>query len=168
MAEHAQPADVVICDLWADDVPAGALEAAARDVWAYWLDETKRPWAEQKAAWLETPPGDGLPVRLGAIASGECVGTASIVVCDLPHRPELTPWVASVLVRDAWRGRGIGAALVTAAGQVAARHGIDALYLFTPDAEAFYARLGWSVFDHEVARGYEVVVMRKALVPVAE
>ena len=40
------------------------------------------------------------------------VGTASLVASDLPSRPDLTPWLASVLVRPQFRGRGYSAPLV--------------------------------------------------------
>ena len=160
----AVPPDVAIHDLWAGDAPPDALATAAREVCEYWRDATMRPWVEQKADWLETHPGDGLPLRLGAIAGGVCVGTVSLVYNDLAQRPDLTPWVASVLVRPAWRGRGIAAALLAEAERRAAAHRVEALYLFTPDAEAYYARLGWTAFDHGYTRGEEIVLMRKAMV----
>ena len=163
MAEPALPPGVAIHDLRAADAPPGALEAASHAVWQYWLDVTSRPWPEQRAAWLEAPSGDTLPIRLGAIADGKCVGTVSLVACDLAQRPDLAPWVASVLVWPAWRGRGLGVALMAAIEQAAAACGYDAAYLFTPDAEAFYARLRWSAFDYDLARGQEVVIMRKAI-----
>ena len=34
------------------------------------------------------------------------VGTASLVTKDLPSSPDLTPWLAGVLVRPEFRGRG--------------------------------------------------------------
>jgi hypothetical protein len=37
------------------------------------------------------------------------------------------------------------------------------LYLFTPDQEQFYARLGWLVIDHTEYRGQQVVIMNKSL-----
>jgi predicted N-acetyltransferase YhbS len=40
------------------------------------------------------------------------VGTASLIANDLPSRPDLTPWLASVLVRPQFRGRGYSAPLV--------------------------------------------------------
>src|SRR5688572_13759565 len=39
------------------------------------------------------------------------VGTASLVNSDLPSRPDLTPWLAGVLVLPAFRGQGYSAAL---------------------------------------------------------
>lgn len=159
----ALPPDVAIHDLWAGDAPPDALATAAREVWEHWRDVTLRPWVEQKANWLETHPGDGLPVRLGAIAGGECIGTVSLVYNDLPQRPDLAPWVASVLVRPAWRGRGIAAALLAEAERRAAAQRVETLYLFTPGAEAYYTRLGWTAFDHGYARGEEIVLMRKVV-----
>ena len=65
-------------------------------------------------------------------------------------RNHLTPWLASVVVRPASRGQGIGSVLVRDVMQMAAVQGWESIYLVTPDAEQFYARLGWSIFEEDV------------------
>jgi N-acetylglutamate synthase-like GNAT family acetyltransferase len=42
--------------------------------------------------------------------------------------------------------------------------GVKTLYLFTPDQERFYARLGWSAIERCTYRGYAQVVMALPLV----
>lgn len=39
--------------------------------------------------------------------------------------------------------------------------GFDTLYLWTPDKEHFYARLGWTVIDRTEYRNENAVVMKK-------
>ena len=49
----------------------------------------------------------------------------------------------SLVVPAGERGKGLGAALVSHAEQFAARHGIDAIYLLTTTAAAFFERQGY-------------------------
>ena len=70
------------------------------------------------------------------------VGSASLIAQDMDTRPELSPWLASVYVAAEHRRQGIGSALVRRVAQEAAALGVETLYLFTPDQEHFYARLG--------------------------
>jgi hypothetical protein len=39
------------------------------------------------------------------------------------------------------------------------------LYLYTPDKEGFYSRLGWQVVERTSYRGYQQVVMSLPLAP---
>ena len=87
------------------------------------------------------------------------LGSSSLLVQDLDTRPELSPWLASVYVDENYRGQGIGSALVRHAAQKAAEFGVEKLYLFTPDREQFYARLGWTVIERTPFGGKMQVVM---------
>lgn len=53
----------------------------------------------------------------------------------------------SLVVAPPVRGRGLGRALVRHLEDHAAEHGIDALYLLTTTADAFFARLGYRVIE---------------------
>ncbi|GGX94024.1 N-acetyltransferase GCN5 [Litchfieldella qijiaojingensis] len=105
----------------------------------------------------------GVPSVFVAMHGEAPVGTASLVVDDMSVRPELTPWLASVFVLPAWRGRGIASRLVQRVEHEAREWGIERCYLFTPDQQALYRRLGWR--DHESLsyRGEEVTIMTRAL-----
>ena len=96
-------------------------------------------------------------------ADGALLGSASLLARDMDTHPELTPWVASVYVRRACRGSGVGSALIRHIMQVAARRGLSALYLFTPDRVAFYERLGWTERSHELYQGVPVTLMQADL-----
>jgi GNAT superfamily N-acetyltransferase len=76
--------------------------------------------------------------------SERIVGTAQVVWAEAenqPHRADL----AKMLVHRRGRRHGIGAALLTAAEELAARQGKTLLVLDTAsaDAERLYARQGW-------------------------
>jgi N-acetylglutamate synthase-like GNAT family acetyltransferase len=87
------------------------------------------------------------------------VGSASLIAQDMDTRPELSPWLASVYVAAEHRRQGIGSALVRRVVEEAAALKVKRLYLFTPDRESFYARLGWSAIERCTYRGYPQVVM---------
>ena len=97
------------------------------------------------------------------LADGAPVGTASLVAHDLEERPDLTPWLASVAVPPAFRGRGHASRLVRAVEASARQAGVVCLYLFTVTAVPLYAGLGWSEFAVELHRGKAVTVMTRDL-----
>jgi predicted N-acetyltransferase YhbS len=102
-----------------------------------------------------------LPRTFIAIAEhGLPMGSASLVAHDMDTHPELTPWLASVFVAPIHRHKGIGAALVRHAMHAASQAGIATLWLFTPDQERLYGRLGWSTVAREPYHGAEVTIMR--------
>ena len=120
---------------------------------------------ERRTARLQTRLGkEQIPTMFVAYNTTEdgteiVVGSASLLVQDLDTRTELSPWLASVYVAAAFRRQGIGSALVRHAAQKATGMGVKTLYLFTPDREQFYARLGWSVIDRTPFGGCIQVVM---------
>lgn len=107
---------------------------------------------------------DAVPLTMVAVtAENAPVGTASLYVHDMDVRPSLTPWLASVYVAPERRQRGVGSLLVQTLEGVARRLQIPRLYLFTPDRERFYARLGWEPMERLEYRDEQVVLMTKAL-----
>jgi GNAT superfamily N-acetyltransferase len=94
----------------------------------------------------------------------EPLGTASLVTNDLPSRPDLTPWLASVLVRPQFRGRGYSAPRVKHV-EAAAAPLATLLWLYTWTAEPVYARLGWERvgLERDTDRDIEVVLMKRNL-----
>lgn len=57
----------------------------------------------------------------------------------------------SLAVAPSQRNQGLGRSLVAYAEEHAASHGIDALYLLTTTAEAFFSRLGYTPASREAA-----------------
>lgn len=108
--------------------------------------------------------GDGgVPSVFVAMAGHRPVGTAALMAEDMDSRRELTPWLASVFVLPEWRGRGIAARLIRRVEEEAADSGFSQFYLYTPDQQGLYRRLGWQ--DHEALsyRGEEVTIMLRRL-----
>ncbi len=98
-----------------------------------------------------------------AILDGLVMGTASLDANDLPVRPNLTPWLASVFVDVDHRSKGIASQLVARVEREARDRGVTRLHLHTTDRESFYAQRGWMVLERLVAWNLETVVMVKNL-----
>lgn len=119
---------------------------------------------EQRIARLQAGCGrGGVPTVLVALEDAKLCGSAMLLANDMETRPELTPWLAGVYVVAACRERGYGTALVGRAESEARALGVRRLYLYTPDAAAFYVRLGWIVTQACEYLGQAVVVMSKQL-----
>jgi GNAT superfamily N-acetyltransferase len=130
-------------------------------------------WHHQQ--WRHYNPGDTVAKRIGrmreqlgrrqipttfvALAGEAVMGSASLVAHDMHNRSNLTPWLASVYVAPEHRRQGVGSALVERVVQEARAIGVETLYLFTPDREAWYVALGWSVQERTEYMGAPAVIM---------
>ena len=103
--------------------------------------------------------GKVIPTTFVAEDAGELLGSACILADDMSSHPELTPWLASVYVNEIHRGKGIGSTLVKRVMQHAQENCVKRLYLYTPDQEQMYARLGWQLFSREPYNGTPVTIM---------
>jgi GNAT superfamily N-acetyltransferase len=103
--------------------------------------------------------GKVIPTTFVAEDAGELLGSACILADDMSSHPELTPWLASVYVNEIHRGKGIGSTLVKRVMQHAQENGVKRLYLYTPDQEQMYARLGWQLYSREPYNGTPVTIM---------
>ena len=100
------------------------------------------------------------------VAEGEddnVLGTVSLVECDYAPRSDLSPWVADMFVEPRQRNRGIGSELVRHSEMVAARAGIESLYLITRTRQTFYEPLEWQVIDRISYEGVTAALMRRGL-----
>ncbi|MGR2739369.1 GNAT family N-acetyltransferase [Billgrantia sp. Q4P2] len=105
----------------------------------------------------------GVPSVFVAMQCDQPVGTAALMAEDMASRGELTPWLASVFVLPEWRGRGIAARLIRRVEEEAADSGFDQFYLYTPDQQGLYRRLGWQDHEELSYRGEEVSIMLRRL-----
>ena len=112
-------------DEWRDLIPNWSYEAALEELLTH----------GHRAA---------IPTTFVAFRGDALVGSASLLVEDVPEWRHLTPWVASVYVAPPERGRGVGSRLVRHAVAVAGQLGVETVYLLTPGQAEFYRRLGWS------------------------
>jgi N-acetylglutamate synthase-like GNAT family acetyltransferase len=104
-----------------------------------------------------------LPIACVAHANGQLLGTAALRVGDLEGHEDLTPWLGGVFVGSHFRRQGIGAALCATVEDEARSRGIQTLYLFTLDKQAWYSRLGWTVLGPCVWQQWPVDIMCKHL-----
>lgn len=104
-----------------------------------------------------------IPITLIALLNSDPVGSASIVTADMAVKREYSPWLASVFVVPELRNAGIGSQLVSRAMQEAVALGVSALYLYTPDRQAFYARLGWREIELCEYHGLNMSIMQHDL-----
>ncbi len=89
----------------------------------------------------------------------EFIGTFSIRKNDIDTHNHLTPWIGSVLVHPSKRNQGIGEFIMRQAQSVAKEMGYRQLYLFTPNKEAWYQKLGWETIEHTHFNQFPVTVM---------
>lgn len=126
--------------------------------WSYL--NPQRSFDERVQEMREDFAGEVIPTTyIAEDNNGRLMGSASILADDMSSHPELTPWLASVYVDASQRGKGIGSLLVRRVMQHAQDNGIKRLYLYTPDQEQLYARLGWQLFSREPYNGTPVTIM---------
>src|SRR5262245_59715074 len=101
---------------WADLLPGWSLEDAEAELRSHTLRRR-------------------LPTTFVSLEADHPVGSASLLQEDMDGWEHLSPWVASVYVTPAWRGRGLGSRLVTRAVEEARALGVPTVYLFTAGQE---------------------------------
>ena len=116
----------------------------------------------QRVEYLKSRMGRrSVPTTVIALLEDTLVGSASLVEHDMPGRQDLSPWVASVYVRQGYRRQAIGTRLMQHVEAIARSLGFERLYLFTPDMRPFYETLGWVVLEEAVYRGRPTTIMEK-------
>ncbi len=107
---------------------------------------------------------DRLPITLVALDEEGWIGTGSIKMSEPGTKPGLSPWLAGILVKPAYRGTGAGAAIVRALEAQAAALGVDTLYLSVGAVQGFYEKLGWTALERLDSYGVkDVTLMQKRL-----
>ena len=121
---------------------------------------------EQREARLRAAlHGTGLPLTLVAVSDdGDPVGAATLLPRTITH-PHLTPWLSTVVVPPACRGRGIASALSLRIVAEAARLGFPTIYLFTPRNASLYRRIGFATIDVAELNGIPVAIMARPTTP---
>ncbi|MBK0032770.1 GNAT family N-acetyltransferase [Erwinia sp. S43] len=92
-------------------------------------------------------------------ADGSLMGTASVIEYELDDDPSRRFWLGEVFTPVAWRGKGVGSALVNACIQYARNDRMDSLWLYTPDKQSLYQRLGWREIEQREVSGEWVSVI---------
>lgn len=105
-----------------------------------------------------------LPLTLIALDGSDLIGTGGIKLTEPGTKPGLSPWLAGMYVKPAFRSSGTGALLVEALESEASALGVGTLYLSVGSAPGFYKRLGWTGLERLTSYGVkDVVLMVKSL-----
>lgn len=89
-------------------------------------------WEEAKdhlAALIRSWDFTGDEAVFAAVAGGRIVGMATFLMTDYYPLPEIFPWVSSVFVDEAYRGRGISGLLIRRANAHAGSRGYGRTYI---------------------------------------
>jgi predicted N-acetyltransferase YhbS len=107
---------------------------------------------------------DVLPITFVALDGGKPVGMCSLRDND-GIRPDLAPWLGSLVVAPEYQSQGIGTMLIDKTKQKARDLGFELLYLFAFDRTIpnYYERLGWKKIGMDKFKGYPVTTMEIAL-----
>ena len=103
---------------------------------------------------------DNLPITFVALIDSQPVGMSSLRAND-GIRPDLTPWLGSLVVEPNYQNQGIGRKLIEVTKNKAKELSFQRLCLFAfdPTVPKYYSRLGW----HEIAKdefmGSSITVM---------
>lgn len=107
--------------------------------------------------------GHTIPSIFVAEIDGKAVGTVRLVWHDMDIRKELSPWVASLYVHKEFRRQKIGTKLMHFIEGFAKDMDIKQIYLFTPNKQEMYTKLGWRVIEDLEYRSEDVTIMAKDL-----
>ncbi len=112
---------------------------------------------------------DALQTGFKAMSGDQPVGMVLVAHREIDQMHDRTPWLAGFVVDPAHRRCGIGRALVRHVETHVAGQGLDAVWLYTYQAEAYYLGLGWTVEDRfDWHDGTPFALMRRRLDPKRE
>ncbi|WP_050805495.1 GNAT family N-acetyltransferase [Legionella drancourtii] len=105
-----------------------------------------------------------LPVTLVAFCDDMPVAMCSLREND-GIRPDLAPWLGSLVVHPDYQREGIALKLINAIKQKAKQLGFNHLYLFAfdPTLPNYYSKLGWNMVGMDKFKEHDVTVMDIAL-----
>jgi predicted N-acetyltransferase YhbS len=142
-------------------------EAVAKFLYDEFVSKSRSPFTfNDVLEFMKKTNSDRLPITYVAIEHNECVGTVSLFENDLSTRMDLSPWLASLVVRYDCRKRGVGEKLIEYALNEAKSFGYKKLYLKTEKHGSFYSKRGWNyigkgldnyghesdLYEHEILR----------------
>ncbi|MFO8671963.1 GNAT family N-acetyltransferase [Legionella pneumophila serogroup 1] len=101
-----------------------------------------------------------LPLTFVAFHEDKAVGMCSLRAND-GIRSELTPWLGSLVVSEAYQKQGIARMLIDKIKEKAQQMNFKMLYLFAfdPTIPEYYSRLGWNKIGMDECKGHPVTVM---------
>ena len=104
-----------------------------------------------------------VPSLFVAKNDNDIIGTAAIKEFDLTTDEGFTPWMSSIFVFPEHRKQGHSKELVRHIMEQTKLNGISKIYLYTEDAEALYAGLGWKTLSRKQCQGHNIIIMKAEL-----
>jgi predicted N-acetyltransferase YhbS len=132
-------------------------EAVAGMIWReFWTEVPEVSITSMAGRLAQATRADAVPLCLVALdptqpAQPVPIGVVNLVDHDDDKHLDWTPWLAGLVVAPAWRGHGVGTALVRRLLAEAGRLAIPQVYLGT-DGPGFYTRLGARLQQQHDAR----------------
>lgn len=102
-----------------------------------------------------------LPLTMIAFYNNRPIGICSLREND-GIRPDLTPWLGSLVVIPEYQRLGVGKTLIDAIKQKSKTLGFNKLFLFAFDAAGtanYYSNLGWKRIGLDTFKDHKVIVM---------
>lgn len=120
------------------------------------LSYVQKQWASEETQALyedclvhSLTTNNDLPQWYALMADGKIIGCAGLIPNDFISRMDLWPWLSSLYVEPAYRGRFRSKELLSAVERDARSFGFEHLYLCT-DHEGLYEKLGF----HFIGKGH--------------
>jgi len=122
------------------------------------------PIERVKQRFLEHLNDNYMPLTLVAFFNEKPVGMCSLREND-GIRPDLMPWLGSLVVDPDYQNQGIGERLINATKQKAKQLGFNKLFLFAfdPTIPDYYQKLGWQKIGLDHFKEHPVTVMEIGL-----
>lgn len=124
-------------------------------------------WADEqqiRARLIARNSADNRQFTLVAVDAENTVTAAgSLIRYELDDHPQRIHWLGEIITHPAHRGQGTGTALVERIIALATERNITELWLYTPDKQALYRRLGWEDREQRVVAGESVTLMVSTL-----
>lgn len=121
------------------------------------------PWAETGKVRERLVAGAAqatFPRTLVAVSDdGNLAATGSVKLFELPTQPDKVHWIGEIFVLPEYRGRGLGTRMTKSLSHYAFSNGVSQLFLYTPDQQSLYARLGWEEVSQEIVNKETVSIM---------
>lgn len=108
---------------------------------------------------------EGIPSIFIAVSGSQLVGSAALVKNDMITKPDLSPWLAAVYVKEVFRHQGVATKLIARCEIEATRSNAKTWYLYTEFASTLYEKLGWNHLERCEYKGVTVDVMYKHIGP---
>ena len=106
---------------------------------------------------------DQLPITFVAILDGEVSGTVTLMSRAIVSHQHLSPWLAMLLVPDAFQRKGVELYLVFAVEELASRLGIEAVFASAGTESPLLIRRSWKIVEEPAESGTDLFIYKRAL-----